>query len=164
MQILSNSLFQYTPNDDQFDTFYCSLLILIFKSFATPPNSMSLHCHERGLNAAKYLSRLPSGLKGPGFDSRTRHLNFRDWLSPASKWRYDWNTAKATWIPNTTNRPSGLKRPVGKPRVAGSILSGDTYSHFDFSLVFRSLRIGGALTNGIKHDHSPAVIVVSDPR
>ena len=43
---------------------------------------------------------------GPGFDSRSCHLNFRYWLSPASKSRYAWNTAKATKILNTTNKPT----------------------------------------------------------
>ena len=32
----------------------------------------------------------------PGFDSQARRYDFRDWLSPASKSRYGWNTAKAT--------------------------------------------------------------------
>ena len=31
---------------------------------------------------------LACGVRRPGFDSRSRHLNFRDWLSPASKSRY----------------------------------------------------------------------------
>ena len=31
---------------------------------------------------------LACGTRGPGFDSPPRHLNFRDWLSPASKSRY----------------------------------------------------------------------------
>ena len=44
--------------------------------------------------------------RGPGFDSRSRYLNFRDWLSSASKSRYGWNTAKATYILNTTNWPT----------------------------------------------------------
>ena len=30
---------------------------------------------------------------------------FRDWLSPASKSRYGWNTPEATKILNTTNQP-----------------------------------------------------------
>ena len=36
------------------------------------------------------------GARGPGFDFRSHRYNFWDWLSPASKSRYGWNTAKAT--------------------------------------------------------------------
>ena len=31
---------------------------------------------------------------------------FRDWLSPASKSRYDWKIAKSTLILKTTNQPT----------------------------------------------------------
>ena len=37
---------------------------------------------------------LACGARGPEFDSRSRRLDFRDWLSPASKSRYGWNIAK----------------------------------------------------------------------
>ena len=39
--------------------------------------------------------------RGPEFYSQPRHLNFRDWLSPASKSRYGWNNAEAMQIINT---------------------------------------------------------------
>ena len=56
--------------------------------------------------------------------------------------------------------------PARKERVAGSIPGGDIYMyfHFEFFACFPSLRVGGALANEIKHDHSPVVIVVLDPR
>ena len=41
---------------------------------------------------------LACGAKGMGFDSRSRRYNFRDLLSPASKSRYGWEIAKATYI------------------------------------------------------------------
>ena len=37
------------------------------------------------------------------------------------------------------------------------------YFHFEFSLVFRSYQLGGALANKIKHGDSPVFSVVSDP-
>ena len=43
--------------------------------------------------------------RGMGFDFRSRRHDFRDWLSPASKSRYGWNTAKATQDPQY-NQPS----------------------------------------------------------
>ena len=49
-------------------------------------------------------------------------------------------------------------------RVAGSIPGGDIYFHFEFFACFHSLQVSGTLTNEIKHDHSPVVIVVLDPR
>ena len=33
---------------------------------------------------------LACGARVPGFDSRSRHLDFRDWVSPASKSQYDY--------------------------------------------------------------------------
>ena len=48
---------------------------------------------------------LACGARGPGFDSRSRRYDFRDWLSPASMSWYGWNTAEATLIFNTTNQP-----------------------------------------------------------
>ena len=36
----------------------------------------------------RVVKLLACGARGPGFDSPPRHLNFRDWLSPASKSRY----------------------------------------------------------------------------
>ena len=33
------------------------------------------------------------GARGPGFDFRSCHKDFRDWLSPASKLRYGWKIA-----------------------------------------------------------------------
>ena len=53
---------------------------------------------------------------------------------------------------------------AGKPRVAGSIPGGDIYFHLEFFACFPSLHVGRALANGIRHDHSPVVIVVLDPR
>ena len=52
--------------------------------------------------------------------------------------------------------------------VAGSIPGGDIFSclivFWFFFFVFRSLQLGGALANEIKHDHSAVVIVVIDRR
>ena len=56
------------------------------------------------------------------------------------------------------------RRPARNQRVAGSIPDGDIYFHFEFFSCFPSLQVGGALANEIKHDHSPVVIVVLDPR
>ena len=39
-------------------------------------------------SGGRVLKLLACGARGPGFDSPPRHLNFRDWLSPASKSRY----------------------------------------------------------------------------
>ena len=41
----------------------------------------------------RVVKLLACGARVPGFDSPHRHLNFRDWLSPASKSLYGWNTA-----------------------------------------------------------------------
>ena len=45
---------------------------------------------------------LACGARCPGFDSRSRHYDFRDWFA-ASNSRYGWNIAKATKILKTTN-------------------------------------------------------------
>ena len=47
---------------------------------------------------------LACGARGPGFESRSRRYDFRDWLSPASKSQYGWNIAKATKVLKTTNQ------------------------------------------------------------
>ena len=39
---------------------------------------------------------LVCGARGPGFDSRSRRYDFRNWLSPATKSPYDRKTAQAT--------------------------------------------------------------------
>ena len=54
--------------------------------------------------------------------------------------------------------------PSRKRRVAGSIPGGYIYFHFEFFAYFPSFQVGGALANEIKHEHSPVVIVVLDPR
>ena len=41
-----------------------------------------------GSSVGRVVKLLACGARGPGFDSPPRHLNFRDWLSPASKSRY----------------------------------------------------------------------------
>ena len=41
-----------------------------------------------GSGGGRVVKLLACGARGPGFDSPPRHLNFRDWLSPASKLRY----------------------------------------------------------------------------
>ena len=41
-----------------------------------------------GSGGGRVVKLLACGARGPGFDSPPRHLNFRDWLSPASKSRY----------------------------------------------------------------------------
>ena len=47
-------------------------------------------------SGGRVVRLLACGARGPGFDSRSRHLKFSDWLSPASKSWYGWNAAKAT--------------------------------------------------------------------
>ena len=42
--------------------------------------------------------------QGPGFDSRSRHFDFRDWVSPASKLQCDGKIVKATLNPQ--NNPT----------------------------------------------------------
>ena len=37
---------------------------------------------------SRVVKLLACGARGPGFESRSRHLDFRDWFSPASKSRY----------------------------------------------------------------------------
>ena len=54
--------------------------------------------HRSG--GGRVVKLLACGARGPGFDSQSCHLNFRDWLSPASKLRYGWNTS----IQPTTNQ------------------------------------------------------------
>ena len=47
---------------------------------------------SKGCRVVKLLA---CGARSPGFDSPPRHLNFRDWLSPAPKSQYGLNTAEA---------------------------------------------------------------------
>ena len=49
---------------------------------------------ERESSGGVVVKLLACGARGPGFDSWSRNLKFREWLSPASKWWYGWNTAK----------------------------------------------------------------------
>ena len=49
-----------------------------------------------GAVVAEWLSSCLAEQEVRGSIPRPRHLNFRDWLSHASKSRYGWNTAKAT--------------------------------------------------------------------
>ena len=41
-----------------------------------------------GSGSGQVIKLLACGASGPGFNSRSRHLNFRDWISPASTSRY----------------------------------------------------------------------------
>ena len=41
-----------------------------------------------GSGGGRVVKLLACGARGQGFDSPPCHLNFRDWLSPASKSRY----------------------------------------------------------------------------
>ena len=50
-------------------------------------HQLQLHNGERRWSSGSALG-LACGARGPGFDSRSCHLNFKDWLSPASKSRY----------------------------------------------------------------------------
>ena len=59
-----------------------------------------------GSSSGRVVKLLACRARGPGFDSRPRHLNFRDWLSSASKSRYGWKIAKSTLILKTTNQPT----------------------------------------------------------
>ena len=47
-----------------------------------------LHLINIGSGGGRVVNLFAYGARGPGFDSPPRHLNFRDWLSPASKSRY----------------------------------------------------------------------------
>ena len=49
---------------------------------------------------------LACGVRGPGFDSWSRHYNFRDWLSSASKSRYGWKTC----ITKSEKQPTNQRR------------------------------------------------------
>ena len=57
------------------------LLVLLRKTFA---GSRKV-CRLGGSGGGRVVKHLACRARGPGFDSRSRHLNFRDWLSPASK-------------------------------------------------------------------------------
>ena len=41
-----------------------------------------------GSGGGRVVKLLACGARGPGFDSQSSPLNFREWLSPASKSRY----------------------------------------------------------------------------
>ena len=43
----------------------------------------------KGSSGGVVVKLLACGVRGPGFDSRSRRYGFRDWLSPASKSLYD---------------------------------------------------------------------------
>ena len=55
-----------------------------------------------------FASVLKTKVSGKQSRCHTPYSGFNsvDWLSPASKSRYGWNTAKATYILNTTNQPT----------------------------------------------------------
>ena len=42
------------------------------------------YTNKTGSGDGRVVKLLACGAKGPGFDSRSRRLKFRDWLSPAS--------------------------------------------------------------------------------
>ena len=50
---------------------------------------ISRHCfdlhHAVGSSGGVVVKLLACGARGPGFDSRSCHYDFRDWLSPAFK-------------------------------------------------------------------------------
>ena len=50
------------------------------------PKTVTRRINESGVGQVVKL--LACGARGLGVDSPPRHLNFRDWLSPASKSRY----------------------------------------------------------------------------
>ena len=52
--------------------------------------------NHSGSGGGRVVKLLACEARGPGFDSRSRHSNFKDWLSSASKSRYGLNTAEAT--------------------------------------------------------------------
>ena len=59
---------------------------------------------------------------------------------------------------------NGLRHLVWIQGDAGSIYSGNIYSHFEFSLVSFSSQLRGAHVNDTKYDLLPAVYIVLDPR
>ena len=64
---------------------------------------------KEGAAVAEWLSSWLAGQEVRGSIPGLATWIFRDWLSPASKSRYDWNIAKATVILNTTNPPTSFR-------------------------------------------------------
>ena len=60
----------------------------------------------KGSSGGRVVKLLACGARGPGFDSRPRHLNFQRLVISASKSRYGWKIAKSTLILKTTNQPT----------------------------------------------------------
>ena len=89
-----------------FVQWYCPDFFLCEKKNWTAPNNHLIFIFNLLFlwsGGGRVVRLLACGARGPGFDSPSRHLNFRDWLYPASKSRYGWNAAKTTYILNTTN-------------------------------------------------------------
>ena len=89
-------------------TLFCDLLLSNFKS----RRCVQKHSRTLGWNYIEHIRSsddvvvklLACGARGPGFDSRSRCYDFRNWLSPASKSRYGWKISKLMWILKTTNQ------------------------------------------------------------
>ena len=70
-------------------------------------------CTYYGSGGGRVVKLLACGARGLGFVSLPRQLNFRDWLSPASKSRYGWNTTnRMNTILNIVHL--NLTKPISK--------------------------------------------------
>ena len=67
---------------------------------------MWISYHVKGSSGGRVVKLLPSEQEVRGSIPDLATWIFRDWLSPASKSRYDWKIAKSTLILKTTNQPT----------------------------------------------------------
>ena len=79
-------------------------------------------CFLDGLCGAEWLSSWLADQEDRGSIPGLATWIFRDWLSPASKSRYDWKITKSTLILKTTNQPiDGLCSNALKQKVKGTV-------------------------------------------
>ena len=60
----------------------------------------TIYCKPQGSAVVKWLSSWLAEQGVWGFESQFHLLNFRDWVSPASKSQYDWKWSKSSKQPN----------------------------------------------------------------
>ena len=58
----------------------------------------SAFANTTGIGGGRVVKLLACQARGSGFESRSRHLNFRYWVSPASKQRYDWEIVRKSQL------------------------------------------------------------------
>ena len=63
--------------------------------------------NQSGSGGGRVVKLLACRASGHGFDSQSCHLNFRDWVSPTSKLKYDWKIVKS--FVNPQNNPTPTK-------------------------------------------------------